>query len=312
MKKQDLVSLADLSPDQLRRILENAAALKGRRAEPALQGKTLAMLFQKPSLRTRVSFDVALIQLGGHPLYLSPEEVGMGRREPVQDVARVLSRYVDGIVARTFAHRDMELLAEYASVPVINGLSDAEHPCQALADLLTVYEKKGALKGKSIAYIGDGNNVAASLLLGAAMVGARFRIASPEGYELPGPLVQRAERLAGESGAHIERLRRPEQAVQGADVVYTDVWVSMGQEGEADRRRPAFAPYQVTAKLLSLAKPDVIFMHPLPARHCEEIADGILEHPRSVVFDQAENRLHAQKALLIELLGRSTIPLSKG
>ena len=305
MKKQDLVSLTDLSRDRLWRIIKLGAAFKGSRSEPVLQGKTLAMLFQKPSLRTRVSFDVALFQLGGHPLYLSPEELGMGRREPVEDVARVLSRYVDGIVARTSAHRDVEVLAQHASVPVINGLSDAEHPCQALADLLTIYEKKGALQGKLITYVGDGNNVAASLALGAAMVGAHFRIASPEGYELPALLVQRAQGLAGESGAVIEQLREPQEAVRGADVIYTDVWVSMGQEGEAERRRAALAPYQVTAELLSLARDDVAFMHPLPAHHCEEIAHGLLDHPRSVVFDQAENRLHAQKALLIELLGPS-------
>ena len=304
--KQDFVSIADLSREELDTLLGKAAVFKrGRRARP-LEGKTLALLFEKPSLRTKVSFDVAIAHLGGHAVYLSPDEVGMSKRESTEDVARVLSRYVDGIVARTFAHRDVELLAQHATVPVINALSDGEHPCQALADLLTIQERKGPLAGKTIGYVGDGNNVAASLALGAAMMGACYRIASPEGYELPSPVLERAGALAKESGGAIEGVTGPDEAVRGADVVYTDVWASMGQESQAERRRAAFADYQVTEERLSLAKADVIFMHPLPAHHGEEVALGLLEHPKSVVFDQAENRLHVQKALLIELLREST------
>ena len=303
--KKDFVSLADLSPEELRAVLKSASAMKrGRQGRP-LEGKALALLFQKPSLRTKVSFVIAMAQLGGHAVYLSPEEVGIGKREPAEDVARVLSRYVDGIVARTFAHREVEVLAHSATVPVINGLSDGEHPCQALADLLTIQEKKGSVEGVTIAYVGDGNNVAASLLLGSAMMGACCRIASPQGYELPRPLVDKARALAKASGGAVEEPAEPDQAVRDADVVYTDVWTSMGQEGEVRRRKAAFADYQVTETTLSLAKPDVLFMHPLPTHHGEEVAAGILDHPNSVVFDQAENRLHVQKALLIELLGAS-------
>ncbi len=303
---KDLLSLADLSIQDLKSLLEKASALKKEPRSLALEGKNLALLFQKPSMRTRVSFDVGMAHLGGRAMYLSPDEVGLGKREAPEDVARVLSRYVDGIVARTFDHRDVELLAEYATVPVINGLSNAEHPCQALAALLTIQEHQGSLEGKTVAYVGDGNNVAASLVLGCAMVGAHFRTASPEGFELPATMVQKAAAIARDTGSHIEEVGRPEDAVRGADVVYTDVWTSMGQESEAQRRRAAFAGFQVTESLLSLAKPEVIFTHPLPAHQGEEVAPGILEHPRSVVFDEAENRLHVQKALLIELLGSST------
>ena len=297
--KRDFVSIADLSPKELAALLEKAAALKKRRVSRALQGKKLAMIFQKPSLRTRVSFEIAMTETGGHALYLSPDEVGMGKREPPEDVARVLSRYVDGIVARTFAHRDIEALARHATVPVVNALSDAEHPCQAMADLLTVRERKGTVQGKVIAFVGDGNNVANSLLLGSAMLGACFRIASPQGYQVRGDVLGRAKAFSGA----VESYDDPAQAVGGADVVYTDVWTSMGQEQEMERRRRAFAPYQVTPQLLALARPDAVFMHPLPAHRGEEVAPGMLEHPASVVFDQAENRLHAQKALLLDLLG---------
>ncbi len=302
MKKSDLVSIADLTPNTLLGVLRDAAALKRDGGGRTLAGRSVALLFQKPSLRTRASFDVAVHQLGGHCLYLGPEEVGLGEREPVEDVARVLSRYVDAMVARTFFHRDVELLARYATVPVVNGLSDVEHPCQALADLLTIQEKSGRLDGRAIGYVGDGNNCAASLALGAAMTGAAFRIASPPGYELPEPIARRARSLAAATEAPFEMVRDPLDAIRGADVVYTDAWTSMGQEREWERRRAAFAGYQVTPELLARAKPGVIFLHPLPAHAGEEIAPGLLDHPASVVFDQAENRLHVQKAVLAALL----------
>ena len=297
MKGKDLISIADLDSDDIQRLISAATRLKRRRST-ALQGKVLALIFEKPSLRTRVSFDVAMKQLGGDAIYLSPAEVGLGQREPIPDVARVLSRYVDGIVARTFSHRTVELLAEYSSVPVINGLSDEEHPCQALSDLFTIQEKKGRLEGLKIAYIGDANNVANSLLLACSLMGIDFRIASPEGYKPKDAVLAKA-------GKKIFYTQDPRQAVTNADVVYTDVWTSMGQEAEAERRRVAFAGYQVNRELLALAKSDAIFMHPLPAHHDEEIAEGLLELPQSVVFDQAENRLHMQKAILVELLGAS-------
>lgn len=268
-----------------------------------LGGKTLALLFEKPSLRTRVSFDVAMQQLGGHTLYLSPAEVGLGEREPVADVARVLSRYVDAIAARTFKHETVEELARWADVPVINALSDGEHPCQALADLLTIYEKKDRWRGLVLAFVGDGNNVASSLMLGSAMVGMEFRIASPQGYCVSRALVDKAESLAAASGAAVVCVESPQEAVRGADVVYTDVWASMGQEKEQVERRRAFSGYQVNAELLALASPDAIVMHDLPAHRGEEIADEVIEGPQSVVFDQAENRLHAQKAVLALILG---------
>ena len=297
MKSKDLVSITDLDPDEIKHLLNTATRLKRWRST-ALQGRVLALIFEKPSLRTKVSFDVAMHQLGGHTTYLAQTEVGLGQREPVADVARVLSRYVDAIVARTFAHRSVELLAQYSSVPVINGLSDGEHPCQALADILTIQEIKGRLEGVTVAYVGDANNVANSLLLACSYAGADFRIASPEGYKPSPAILAKARR-------EIFCTSDPKQAVANADVVYTDVWTSMGQEAEAERRRVDFAGYQVDKKLLALAKSDVIFMHPLPAHPGEEIAEGLLDLPQSVVFDQAENRLHMQKAILMELLGGS-------
>ncbi len=242
-------------------------------------------------------------QLGGQCIYLSPAEVGLGERESVPDVARVLSRYVDVIAARTFSHQTVEVLAEYSAVPVINALSDWEHPCQALADLLTIYEKKGEPKGLTLAFIGDGNNVANSLLLAASLVGMNFRIASPAGYAVQDGILQQAQKYARSSGAQITCTEEPGPVVSGADIVYTDVWISMGQEADAEQRRRIFAGYQVDGKLLSLAKKDAIFMHDLPAHHGEEVAEGIIESPQSVVFDQAENRMHAQKALLAKMLG---------
>jgi len=303
-KKRDLLSVADLTPPELQALLDLALELKGEAVPSArLRGKSLALIFEKPSLRTRVSFDVAMYELGGHALYLSRDEVGLGQREPLSDMARTLSRYVRGIVARTFAHRSLEELARYATVPVINGLSDQEHPCQALADCLTMLECKGRLKGLAVAFIGDGNNVANSLCLACAMLGVQFRIASPRGFQIPEPVALRANDLARQSGAQLAFLIDPRAAVRGADVVYTDVWASMGQEHEAEQRRRAFAAYQVSPELLALAKPDAIVMHDLPAHRGEEITGEVLEGPRSVVFQQAENRLHAQKAALVHLLG---------
>lgn len=299
-----LLSVADLTPEEIQHLIEVAAFLKhGRKPEGHLRGQTAALLFEKPSLRTRVSFEVAMWELGGHAIYLSPAEVGLGKRESVSDVARTLSRFVQGIVARTFAHGTLEQLAKYGTLPVINALSDYEHPCQALGDLLTIKEKKGSLKGLRLAYVGDGNNVARSLMLAAAAAGMDFAMASPPGYEMDGPSLGRARKMAGRSGAAVATMAEPRRAVENADIVYTDVWTSMGQEAESEVRRRAFASYQVDSDLLLRAGKGALFMHPLPAHHGEEVAEGLLDHPQSVVFDQAENRLHIQKAILIRALG---------
>ena len=303
MKGKDLLSVADLSVEDIRLLISDAIDMKAQGWLSMLSGKTLAIMFEKPSLRTRVSFELAMRQLGGETVYLSPAEVGLGQRESVSDVARVLSRYVDAIAARTFSHQTLEILASYSSVPVINALSDWEHPCQALADLLTIHEKKGELSGLTLAFIGDGNNVAHSLMLAASLTGMNFRIASPSGYAIEERMLQLAQSHALSSGAEIFCTEEPRLAVSGADVVYTDVWTSMGQEAEAERRRQIFASYQVDSELLSLAREDAILMHPLPAHRGEEVAEGILDSPKSVVFDQAENRMHLQKALLAAMLG---------
>jgi ornithine carbamoyltransferase len=300
--KKDLLSIADLNRREIEGLIEQARRMKREGPTPLLLGRTLALLFEKPSLRTRVSFEMAMYQLGGHSVYLSPEEVGVGKREAVADVARVLSRYVDGMAARTFSQGTLRILAGHSSVPVINALSDLEHPCQALSDLLTIYEEKGKLSGLSLAFIGDGNNVANSLLLAASLVGMNFHLASPPGYEVKKEVLSKGRKFAALSGSQIHLSNDPGRAAKGADVVYTDVWVSMGQEAETEKRRRAFSGYQVDDKLLDLAKRDVLFMHPLPAHHGEEIYAGLLDDPRSVVFDQAENRLHLQKALLAKLL----------
>ncbi len=310
MKAKDLLSIADLTGEDIRLIIAEAIDIKAQGWSSLLDRKVLGLIFEKPSLRTRVSFEIAMRQLGGQCIYLSPTEVGMGQRESVPDVARVLSRFVDVIAARTFSHATLESLATYADVPVINALSDAEHPCQALADLLTIYEKKGRLDGLTIAYIGDGNNVASSLLLAASLTGMCFRIASPDGYTLNEKTLSLARDYAAGSGAEIVTLKEPETAVVGADIVYTDVWTSMGQEAEFAIRREALADYQITGELLALASEDAIFMHPLPAHHGEEVAEGIVDSPQSVVFDQAENRMHLQKALLASILGGLDIPLA--
>ena len=302
MSKRDLISIAALSPEEIRRLLRRAKEMKTGAQSDCLSGKSVAMLFEKPSLRTRVSFDVAIHELGGHAIYLGRDEVGLGSREGVSDVGRVLSRYVDAIVARTFSHQTLIDLASYATIPVVNALSDTEHPCQALGDLLTIQEHLGhaggRLEGVRIAFIGDGNNVAASLALGAAAVDAHFVIASPQGYELPDDIVRRAKSLIPSVSATLRQVLSPQEAVRHADVVYTDVWVSMGQEAQTEQRRRDFQGYQVTPELMALAKSSAIFMHPLPTHRGEEVAEGMLEHKQSVVFDQAENRLHAQKAVL--------------
>ncbi|MFB0559548.1 MAG: ornithine carbamoyltransferase [Dehalococcoidales bacterium] len=310
MKGKDLLSISDLTSEDIRLLISDAVDMKAEGWLSLLSRKTLALVFEKPSLRTRVSFEVAMQQLGGQTIYLSPAEVGLGERESVSDVARVLSRYVDAIAARTFSHQTLEMLASYSRVPVINALSDLEHPCQALADLLTIYEKKGELQGLTLAFVGDGNNVAHSLLLAASLTGISFRIASPAGYTVQDRMLRLAQEYAMGSGAEIFCTEEPHLAVNGADVVYTDVWTSMGQEAEAEQRRRLFANYQVNSELLSLAEEDAILMHPLPAHHGEEVAEDILDSPQSVVFDQAENRMHLQKALLAEILGGLEIPLA--
>jgi ornithine carbamoyltransferase len=307
---EHFLALTDLTPDGLRDLLKLAVELKAERKaggnRPLLKGKTLGMVFQKPSLRTRVSFEMGMIHLGGQAMYISPFEIKLGERESVPDVARVLSRYVDGIMARVFAHADILTLAQYASVPVINGLSDYNHPCQGLADFLTIVEYKGwDLTGKKLAYIGDGNNVAVSLLFGAAMLGMDFAIAGPPGYELGGDMWALGQKLAAEGNSTLLATHDPHEAVAGADVVYTDVWASMGQEEETKERARIFAPYQVNEALVAEAKPDVIAMHCLPAHRGEEITDGVCDGPHSAMWDQAENRMHAQKAVLVELLSES-------
>ena len=303
MRGRDLLSIADLTPDELRRIIDVAVDMKRNGYPRRLAGKTLALVFEKASLRTNVSFTVAMQQLGGQAIYLGQSEVGLGQREPVADVARVLSRYVDCIAARTYAQETLVNLARYASVPVINALSDEEHPCQAVADLLTIFENKGRFHGLTLAFIGDGNNVAISLVQAAAMVGMNFIMASPEGYEPSPETLAHSRQWAAASGGGIEVVRSPEEAVRHADVVYTDVWISMGQEDSLEAKLKAFAGYQVNAGLLAQAPAEAILMHDLPAHRGEEIVDEVIEGPRSVVFDQAENRLHAQRAILALLMG---------
>ncbi|MHB1296240.1 MAG: ornithine carbamoyltransferase [Anaerolineae bacterium] len=306
--KRDLISLADLSSEQTWALLRLAMSLKAEwRKEgnaPRLAGKTLAMVFQKPSLRTRVSFEMGMTQLGGRALYISPDEIQLGKRESVPDVARVLSRYVDGIMARVFAHADVLTLAEWATAPVINGLSDLVHPCQALADMLTIYEKLGELRGVTLAYLGDGNNVLHSLMNGGANVGMHVVAATPRGYEPLPEVVRWAEQRGAETGATIRVVTDPFEALEGADVIYTDTWTSMGQEAEAEARRAVFPPYQVNAAKVARAKRGVGVLHCLPAHRGEEITDDVADGPNSWIFDEAENRLHAQKAVLVDLLER--------
>jgi len=299
--KRDILSVADFAPGEVEQLVKDTIKSKKEAWPQVLAGKNIALLFEKPSLRTRMSFELAVHQLGGYAIYMSPEEIGLGKRESVPDVAHVLSRYVQGVIARTFLHRTLETMAEYASIPVINAISDYEHPCQAMADLVTIYERKGKFKGLNLAFIGDGNNVANSLLIGCAMVGINFLIATPQEYSLKDNVLRIANKYAEQTDSHIMLLEEPAMAAKDADVIYTDVWTSMGQEEEYEQRRIAFAEYQVNEKLLSYAKKDAIVMHPLPAHHGEEVGVGIIDKYRSVIFDQAENRLHFQRTLLAEL-----------
>jgi ornithine carbamoyltransferase len=297
-KGKDFLSLHDFSREELYFFLHTAQHMKSQVGagvySAALKNKNLGMIFQKPSLRTRVSFDVGMNQLGGTALYLSPDEIQLGKRESIKDVAHVLSRYVDGIMARVFSHNDVLELAEHASVPVINGLSDLLHPCQGLADYLTIMERFGKVAGLTVCYVGDGNNVCNSLMLGAAKLGAQMRIACPHGYEPDSNILS----LAEDDGLSYEIYSDPAQAVRGADVIYTDTWVSMGQEGDRERKIRAFDGFQVSAELTAHASPSHIVMHCLPAHRGEEITDEVMDGPHSVVYDQAENRLHAQKAIM--------------
>lgn len=301
--KKDLISLTDVSPQEIGKMFQTTDRLKRSKTNP-LKGRSLALVFQKPSMRTRVSFEVGMFQLGGQAIYLGPEDVQLGVRELVGDIAQVLSRYVDGIVARTFAHEDVERLARQATVPVINGLSDLEHPCQVLSDLYTIQKRVGRLKGVQVAYIGDGNNVLHSLLYGASLVGAHLSVATPPGYEPKDSCVREAERLSKKSGGRIALSHDPKEVVREADIVYTDVWTSMGQEKEREKRIRDFQGFQVNEQLLALAKSSVKVMHCLPAHRGEEISNGVLDGKESIVLDQAENRLHVQKAILVLLLGK--------
>jgi ornithine carbamoyltransferase len=297
-----LLSSADLTPAEIAHVLDVAERLK-RRPERLLEGRQLALLFEKPSLRTRVSFQVAMRHLGGETIYLAPQEVGLGEREAIKDVSRVLARYVDIVAVRTFGQEIVEEYAEYSGVPVINALTNEEHPCQALADLLTLQEKMGDLKGVSLAFVGDGNNVSASLVLTAASLGMDMRMAAPRGYMLPEPLISEATARAEETGGKLTLVVDPAEAVAGAQAVYTDVWTSMGQEREAERRRIAFSGYQLNSELMRLAAEGALVMHDLPAHRGDEITEEVIESPASIVFDQAENRVWAQAAVVAFLLG---------
>jgi ornithine carbamoyltransferase len=297
-----LLSSADLLPAEIEHLLDTAAALKAR-PERLLEGRQLALLFEKPSLRTRVSFQVAMRHLGGETIYLAPQEVGLGEREAIKDVSRVLSRYVDIVAVRTYGQTIVEEYAQYSDIPVINALTNEEHPCQALADLLTLKEKWGTLTGRSIAYIGDGNNVATSLVLTGTSLGMDVRMAAPRGYMLPESVISEASARAADTGGRLTLVNEPAEAVQDADALYTDVWTSMGQEREAERRRIDFDGYQLNRGLLSMAAAGAFVMHDLPAHRGEEITDEAIESSQSIVFDQAENRVWAQAAAAAFLLG---------
>ena len=303
---RDFLSLYDYTPEEIHYLIDLAIDLKYKQKKgiphPYLAGKTLGMIFQKSSTRTRVSFEVGMYQLGGMALFLSSNDLQIGRGEPVKYTARVLSRYLDGIMIRTFSHDEVLELAQYADIPVINGLTDLLHPCQVLADLMTIKEHKGQLAGLKLAYVGDGNNMAHSLMYGGAKMGMDVVIASPAGYVPDETVTRQSTAVAAETGGSISITGNLEEAVKDADVIYTDVWASMGQEEEAAERKKAFAAYQVNNELLKLAKSDVIVLHCLPAHRGEEITDEVIEGPHSVVFDEAENRLHAQKAIMALLM----------
>ena len=301
------LAVADLSPAELKDYLDLAKKLKTEWRKggnkPVLKAKTLGMVFQKPSLRTRVSFDMAMRHMGGDALYLSPNEIGLGKRESIADVARVLSGYVQALMARVFEHDHVLELAKWSSIPVVNGLSDYNHPCQGMADALTIQEKFGRQKGLNVVFIGDGNNVAVSLMHVSTKLGWNFTLASPEGYDLNPKAVEVAQKIARETGSKLNFLRDPHEAVRGAHVIYTDTWTSMGQEEETAKREKVFPPYQVNAKLVGEADKDVIVMHCLPAHRNHELTDEVADGPHSVIFPQAHNRLHAQKAILARLFG---------
>ena len=304
--KRDFISLKDISTDEFHKLMTLSAEMKLKKGRiwDILNGKTIALIFQKPSNRTRVSFEVGIRQLGGNCLYLGPEEINLGKREATSDVAKTLSRYLDGIVARTFHHDDILELSKHATVPIINGLSDLYHPCQGLADIFSIQERFGQVKGLKLAYIGDGNNVCHSLMLGCAKVGIDMSVACPVGYEPDEKVVQQAKSFAKDTESKITIGQSSSEAAKGAHVIYADVWVSMGQEAETEERLETFKDYQINAKLTSLADPDYIFMHCLPAHRDEEVTAEIIDGPHSIIFDQAENRLHTQKAVLMFLLGK--------
>ena len=306
MRSKDFLSISDVTIEELEALLDKALHIKKHPEQyrQALAGQTLAMIFQKPSTRTRVSFEVGMWQLGGYALYLSGTDLQIGRGETIADTARVLSRYCDGIMARVFGHADIEELGKWATVPVINGLSDLTHPCQAAADFLTLKERHDKLAGLKLAYVGDGNNVAHSLLLAGAKLGVSVYVASPSRYRPSAQVVERAADDAKRTGARLAVVERPEDAVKGADAIYTDVWTSMGQEKEKQERLKAFAGFQVSAAMMKLAKPGCVFMHCLPAHRGEEVAAEVADSSQSVIFDEAENRLHAQKAIMVELMGK--------
>ncbi|HEY5162319.1 MAG TPA: ornithine carbamoyltransferase [Terriglobales bacterium] len=309
MHCEDFLSIRDFSPQDILHLIGLACRVKTSPSAytSTLKGKTLAMIFEKPSLRTRVTFDVGIHQLGGFSIYLSPADISLGKRESVHDVAKNLERMVQGIMVRTFAHDIVESMAAHASVPVINGLTDFSHPCQAMADYMTMLEFRGHLAGLKVAFLGDGNNVAHSLMFAGAQLGAHVWIATPPGYEPKSEALSWALRRGDESGGTCHVTNDPAEAVAEADVVYTDVWTSMGQEAEAEKRRASFVPYQVNATLFSRAKPDAIFLHCLPAHRGDEVTSDVIDGPRSVVFQQAENRLHAQKAILLETMKNVSI-----
>ena len=302
--KKNLISIEDLKTQDLLDILDLTKEVKADKAKyaAALAGKCIGLTFQKPSNRTRVSFEIGMVQLGGYAIYLGPGEIDMGVRESVKDVACVLSRYLDGIVARTYKHEDLKELAKHATVPVINGLSDRAHPCQALSDIFTIKEKAGTFKGVTLAYVGDGNNVLNSLMAAAAKVGLDMKIATPKGYEPAKDVVEIAGSFAKASGSKLELCNDPKEAAEGADIIYTDVWISMGQEKEAKKRMKAFKDFQVNDKLIKIAGKGCLVMHCLPAHRGQEITDSVIDSKNSIVYDQAENRMHAEKAILLRLL----------
>lgn len=306
LKGRDMIELDEYSTEEIQFLLDSAIEIKRKQKNgevyQPLKGKTIGLIFEKSSTRTRVSFEAGMFQLGGHALFLSKNDIQLGRGEPISDTAQVMSRYLDGLMIRTFGHDNVVNLAKYASIPVINGLSDMAHPCQVLADLQTVLEHKGKLKGLKMAFIGDGNNMAHSLLIGGAKMGMHVAVASPKGYEADASIVKLSEEIAAQTGGKITITQDPLEAAKDADVIYTDVWASMGFEEEQAQREAAFADYQVNEELVKAAKPDYLFLHCLPAHRGEEVSEGVIDGTNSVIFDQAENRLHAQKALMVALM----------